>query len=206
MLSMNRPASLMMLSTIAVIAALSGRMDARAQIAPGGKGPVDVTADQLAVQQQQCLAVWSGSAEALQATSRLRADVLKIYNKVEAGKPAPGTPGSGQKCGALDRMEADGSVYYVTPDQVVKGDHAVYTAADTTIVMTGAEVIAAQGKNVITGTRLVINTDTGQANMQTDVSGRGKKGRVSGVFFPKSSDGQGGPPPPVPPPPRKHGA
>jgi lipopolysaccharide export system protein LptA len=153
---MNRTARLLNLSTIAVLAAWSGASVARAQIAPGGKGPVDVTADQLAVQQQQCVAVWSGSAEALQDTSRLRADVLKIYNKVEAGKPAAGQAGSGQKCGALDRMEADGAVYYVTPEQVVKGDHAVYTADNTTIVMTGAEVIAAQGKNVISGTRRVI--------------------------------------------------
>ena len=63
-------------------------------------------------------------------------------------------------------MEADGQVYYVTPSQVVKADHAVYTAADTTIVMTG-DVVAAQGKNVIAGSRLMINTNTGVATMET---------------------------------------
>ena len=44
-------------------------------------------------------------------------------------------------------MEAHGNVFYVTPTRVVKGDDAVYTADNTTIVMTGAEVVATQGKN-----------------------------------------------------------
>src|SRR5208337_3511561 len=100
---------------------------------------------------------------ALQDTSRLRADSLKIFNR-----PLGGGSG-GQSCGQLDRMEADGQVYYVTPTQVVKADHAVYTAVDTTIVMTG-DVVAAQGKNVTAGSRLTINTNTHVATMATDVT------------------------------------
>jgi lipopolysaccharide export system protein LptA len=146
------------------------------------------------------MANWSGNAEALQDTSRLRADSLKIFNRQTAG------PG-GQSCGQLDRMEAEGQVYYVTPTQVVKADRAVYTAADTTIVMTG-DVVASQGKNVIAGSRLTINTNTGVATMATNVTGRGMKGRVRGVLYPNeqaSSSGQGGSiAPPSPPPPRRH--
>ena len=127
--------------------------------------------------------------------SRLRANVLKIYSKAK----------DGGGCGGLDRMEADGSVYYVTPTQVVKGDHAVYTAADSTIVLTGADVVAAQGKNVIAGSKLTINTKTGQATMQSDVRGRGRPGRVRAVLYPQSGGTQGGGLlAPVPPPPRRH--
>jgi lipopolysaccharide export system protein LptA len=192
---MNRPAVLLTFSTLAVALALVAPNCALAQIAPAGHGPVDVTADQLEVQQGQCLANWSGNAEALQDTSRLRADSLKIYNHQLGG----------QACGPLDRMEADGQVYYVTPSQVVKADHAVYTAADTTIVMTG-DVVAAQGKNVIAGAKLVINTNTGVATMVTGVTGRGAKGRVRGVLFPDNANGtsQGDLHAPVPPPPRRH--
>jgi lipopolysaccharide export system protein LptA len=190
---MIRPTAILTLSSLTLALALAG--SAFAQIAPAARGPVDVTADQLEVQQSQCMANWSGNAEALQDTSRLRADSLKIYNR-----PAPGT---GKGCGALDHMDADGQVYYVTPTQVVKADHAVYTATDTTIVMTG-DVVAAQGKNVIAGSRLIINTNTGVATMATGVTGRGAKGRVRGVLFPDSSSGQGGIAPPVPPPPRHH--
>ena len=195
---MNRPAALSTFPSLAVALALALAAPgaAPAQIAPAGHGPVDVTADQLEVQQGQCLANWTGNAEALQDTSRLRADSLKIFNRQLSG-------GGGQSCGQLDRMEADGQVYYVTPTQVVKADHAVYTASDTTIVMTG-DVVSAQGKNVIAGSRLIINTNSGVATMATGVTGRGAKGRVRGVLFPDSSSGQGGIAPPVPPPPRHH--
>jgi lipopolysaccharide export system protein LptA len=193
---MNRPAALLTISTLAVALATG----ASAQIAPSSHGPVDVTADQLEVQQGQCLANWSGNAEALQDTSRLRADTLKIYNRQLNGQAG------GQACGPLDRMEADGQVYYVTPAQVVKADHAVYTAADTTIIMTG-DVVAAQGKNVVAGSKLMINTNTGVATMITGVTGRGAKGRVRGVLYPDNANGgaaAGAPRAPVPPPPRHH--
>lgn len=197
---MIRPAALPTFASLALALALAAPGLAAAQIAPAGHGPVDVTADQLEVQQGQCLADWSGNAEALQDTSRLRADSLKIFNK-----PLGGANG-GQSCGPLERMEADGQVYYVTPNQVVKADHAVYTAADTTIVMTG-DVVAAQGKNVVAGSKLVVNTSTGVATMVTGVTGRGAKGRVRGVLFPDqnaSGGPAGGPKAPVPPPPRRH--
>jgi lipopolysaccharide export system protein LptA len=198
---MNRPAALLTFSTLALVLAAGAPIGAAAQIAPAGHGPVDVTADQLEVQQGQCLANWSGNAEALQDTSRLRADSLKIYNRQLGGKAG------GQACGPLDRMEADGQVYYVTPTQVVKADHAVYTAGDTTIVMTG-DVVAAQGKNVVAGSKLMINTNTGVATMVTGVTGRGAKGRVRGVLYPdqnaSGSSGEGAPRAPVPPPPRRH--
>jgi lipopolysaccharide export system protein LptA len=196
---MMRPAALTTCTILAVVLASAAPVVALAQIAPAGHGPVDVTADQLEVQQGQCLANWSGNAEALQDTSRLRADSLKIYNRQESGA------GGGSSCGQLDRMEADGQVYYVTPSQVVKADHAVYTAADTTIVMTG-DVVAAQGKNVISGSRLTINTNTGVATMATGVTGRGARGRVRGVLYPNNASGAGqaGLAAPVPPPPRRH--
>ena len=157
----------------------------RAQIAPEGKGPVDITADQLTGHNKECEATYSGNAEALQGTSRLRANVMNFFNKkLPNPHPAAGADAN-PTCGELDRMEADGNVYYVTPDRVVKGDHAVYTADNTTIVMTGAEVVATQGKNVVSGTRLIINTTTGEATMINERTGRGQTGRVRSVLYPQ---------------------
>ncbi|HKT53235.1 MAG TPA: LptA/OstA family protein [Caulobacteraceae bacterium] len=156
---------------------------ARAQLAPSSSAPVDVTADRLDVESSQCVARWHGDAEALQGTSRLRADTLNIYNKLERGK-ASGDAGAGPRsnCGPLDRFEADGSVYYVTPNQVVKGDHAVYVADAKTITVTG-QVVATQGKNVIVGQKLVVNTDTGEATMESEAKGRGQAGRPRAVIY-----------------------
>src|ERR1700722_5809139 len=91
-----------------------------AQLAPTSNAPIDVTGDQLEVQNQQCLAIYRGNVEALQAPSRLRADVLDLYAAQGGQDHAAGASGVSTKCGALNRMEAHGSVYYVTPNEVVK--------------------------------------------------------------------------------------
>jgi lipopolysaccharide export system protein LptA len=156
---------------------------ASAQLAQNSDAPVDMTADELEVVNDQCLAIWRGSAEALQDRARLRADILKIYNR-PGGPAKPGSNGS--SCGTLQRMEAQGNVYYATPAQRVRGDAATYDADADTITFTG-DVVAAQGQNVLKGERLVIKVSTGAAQMQTSVKGRNKPGRVRGVFFPNQN-------------------
>ena len=207
---MKRRAAYFVLVPLAAGLSLIGARAALAQLAPQSNAPVDISADQFELQKQKCLGIYSGDAEALQATSRLRANVINIYYKT---LPSRTGDQSNQNCGLLDHMEADGAVYYVTPDQIVKGDHAVYTADDKTITVTG-DVVVAQGKNVSSGTRLIIHTDTSIADMASNVTGIGKPGRVRAVIFPdqqqtgaaagatKSSSGLKAP---VPPPPRKHG-
>jgi lipopolysaccharide export system protein LptA len=155
-----------------------------AQLSNSSGSPVDVTADQLEAQPQQCLAIYRGNVEALQGTSRLRTNLLNIYAKAgpAQAQPAPGG-GPSSKCGALDRMEAHGSVYYMTPSEVVKGDDAVYLADAKTITLTG-DVVVSQGKNVVVGNRLVINTDTQQATMESNAKGAGAAGRVRSVLYP----------------------
>jgi lipopolysaccharide export system protein LptA len=158
---------------------------AAAQLAQNSDAPVDLTADELEVLNAQCLSIWRGSAEALQDQSRLRADVLKTFFQVT------GSTGStaSANCGDLLRIEAEGNVFYVTPDQRVRGRNAVYDAVSETITVTG-DVVAAQGQNVLRGERLVISVKTGQAQMHTDVKGRGKPGRVRGVFYPDQQQSQ----------------
>jgi lipopolysaccharide export system protein LptA len=157
---------------------------ALAQLSSSSNSPVDVTADQLEAQPQQCLAIYRGNVEALQGTSRLRTNLLDIYAKAgpAQAQPAPGG-GPSSKCGALDRMEAHGSVYYMTPSEVVKGDDAVYLADAKTITLTG-DVVVSQGKNVVVGNRLVINTDTQQATMESNAKGAGVANRVRSVLYP----------------------
>lgn len=163
----------------AAILALGLAGPAAAQISGGSDAPVDITADALEVVNAQCTSVWSGAAEALQDNNRLRADVIKTFSKKEPAKP------DGQAaCGALDRLEAIGNVYYVTPQQKVRGDNAVYDVAASTIVITG-DVVAMAGQNVIRGSRLVVNSVTGDAQME----GPGKA-RPRAVIYPNQKAGQ----------------
>lgn len=105
-----------------------------------------------------------GRAELTQGDNRIRAD------RVEAAVSD----------GTLTRVEATGDVYFVTPEQTIRGDRAVYTPANDTIVLSG-DVILTQGENVMTGGRLTYNTRTEAAEMD----GGGQNGRVQGVFYPE---------------------
>jgi len=105
-----------------------------------------------------------GRAELTQGGNRLRADAI-------TGVTANGD---------LSRVEATGNVYFVTPDQSMRGDRAVYTLGNAEVVVTG-DVILTQGKNVLTGNRLVYNVRTETARME------GGGGRVQGVFYPQGN-------------------
>lgn len=150
-----------------------------------GNAPIDISADELEVLDAESRAVWRGNVEAVQGNNRLRAPVLNIfYSRSGAGgQPVPGAGG-----GQISRMEAEGPVYYVTPDQNARGDRAVYEAGSNTVVMTG-NVVLVQGRNVVQGDRLTIDTLTNKATLVSNSTGRAQPGRVRGVFYP----GQGQP-------------
>jgi lipopolysaccharide export system protein LptA len=173
----------------ALAAVLASAAPAGAQIAANSKATVDVTADELETHNSSCEAIWRGNAEALQDTARLRADVLHMFNKPGVAKPG----GQSSGCGDLERMEAEGSVYYVTGDQKVRSNKAVYEADSTTITMTG-DVVAVKGQSVLRGDRMVFNTQTGEGQMIGGTKGRDAKDRPRGVFYPSQTtstkDGQ----------------
>jgi lipopolysaccharide export system protein LptA len=168
---------------VAVVAALSTSATAIAQVDTHSKAPIDIAADRAEVINARCQAIWSGAAEAVQAKSRLRADTLTLYSRPK-GQGANGQPA----CGGVDRIVADGHVFYVTPEQNARGDHAVYTQDRNEIVITG-DVIVVKGEDVARGDKLTINTSTNEAQMVSSVTGAGKPGRVRAVVYPDKTSG-----------------
>ena len=83
-------------------------------------------------------------------------------------------------------MEADGPVYYVTPQQNARGDHATYTAADNSMVLTG-NVVLVQDKNVMQGDKLTVDTKTNHAVLVSNNRGATAGKRVRGVFYPSQN-------------------
>jgi len=177
-----------LLGPVLALAALAGAWPAAAQApAPAASAsdqPLDIEADEAETHQADCILVWRGRVEALQAGARLRADTMTGHLDKKAGGGAAG----GSSCGAINTVEAKGSVYYVsaTGDRA-RGDAALYDAASNTVTMTG-DVIAVQGQNVMRGSRMVFNTKTGEGQMQGQSTGRNKSGRVRGVFYPDKSN------------------
>lgn len=172
--------SLPMLAVAAL--ALGAAQPAAAQFAQNSKAPIDAQSDHFEHVNSQCMSMWQGNVEAAQDNARLRTDTLKIYSE-KVAKPGSST----NDCGNIVSAEADGSVYYVTPRQRVKGDKAVYDASSGTITVTG-DVVAVQDKNVMRGNRMVINVSTGDGRMEAAQTASGKPGRVRTVIYPNQSN------------------
>jgi lipopolysaccharide export system protein LptA len=159
---------------------------ATAQVDTKSKAPIDITANEAEVVQSKCTTIWRGAAEAVQAQARLRADTITVY-ATPKGVDANGQ----QSCGSADRIVADGNVYYVTPQQNARGDHAVYTQPEDQIVITG-DVIVVQGNDVARGDKLTLKVSTRDAVMESNTTGPGKAGRVRGVFYPNKDNSDTG--------------
>jgi lipopolysaccharide export system protein LptA len=192
----KRTAALLALGALSLAVAdapaLRASAQAPAKSAPmfgAGSGPVDISADELEVVNAENRAVWKGNVEAIQGTNRLRTPLLTVFfgkSATAQAAPAPGTgapvPGGlGAGFGSIERMEAEGPVYYVTPQQNARGDHATYQAMANQIVMTG-NVVLVQDKNVVQGDRLTIDTQTNHSTLVSNAQTRGPK-RVRGVFY-----------------------
>ena len=114
-----------------------------------------------------------GDAEIMQGDNRLRAGRIEAFTNASSN---------------LTRVEATGEVFFVTPTQTLRGDRAVYNLAEGEVVLTG-DVIVTQGRNVMTGSRLVYNVRTESARMEGAPTPAGN--RVQGVFYPNGTPGQG---------------
>jgi len=155
---------------------------AQAQIQDDG-GPILVTSESLDYVGPQAIATYRGNVEAVQGRTRLRCSQLQLFQQRRAG-----TGGAINSGGDIERYECAGPVYYVTPTEQAKGDAAVFTAANSTIVMTG-NVVVQQGQNVAQGHRLTINTKTRNTQLQS----AGGSGRVRTVIYPdETQPAQGG--------------
>lgn len=153
-------AALTLAALPAVGDAQSARSTSNQPIAFGADGG-EQTADRITLR---------GRAEVTQGDNRIRADAITLYRN------ASGDP---------ERVEAIGTVYFVTPTQSMRGDRAVYTMSSGEIVVTG-NVTLNQGQNVLTGGRLTYNVNTDAATMAG--APRGSAGsRIQGVFYPNSN-------------------
>jgi lipopolysaccharide export system protein LptA len=176
-----------LMATVGVLAAQS----AAAQPAKAAKSPIDITADRVEAQNNDCVSVWTGSAEALRDTSRLRADTMIAHMEINKNKPKSKTTDGAASggCGDLLTIEAKNNVYYVsTTGRRVHGDNGFYDAMNNTITITG-DVTAVDGQNVMRGTKMVYNTETGDGHVEGGAKGPNAKNRPRGVFYPKDAQG-----------------
>lgn len=181
----------MMIRALALIA-LSVALPAAAWAQIGSQGgPMDITAEHLEVYDSERRAVFSGDVDAAQGDANLRSDRLEVFFAARSGT----TSGTGASWGEVDRVIATGDVFYVTPDEVARGNRAVYELTTDTIIMTGG-VTLTRGRDVITGSCIIVDLDTrnSQINSPACMEAAGEdaategSGRVRFIAFPSDDD------------------
>ena len=126
--------------------------------------PVEITADQLNVDENTSEAVFTGNVVVIHPSVTVWADkVVAIY----------GEGGSSD----IESFVATGTVKLETPDQVATGERAVFTPADQILRLTGDVEVVNSGGTIDAG-ELVVNLAT---NVSTFTRPAGE-GRVTGVF------------------------
>ncbi|MGD0866189.1 MAG: LptA/OstA family protein [Rhizomicrobium sp.] len=131
------------------------------------KAPMNVSSDAFEGDIATKVGTYTGNVIVIQTVCKLRADKVNV-NIVE-GKP--------------DKVYAYGNVVFVNPCGTATGDNGVYDLGSNppTITLTG-KVVLTKEKNVMRGTKLVVNTDTGVAHV-TSIGAQG--GRVQSTLQPQ---------------------
>jgi lipopolysaccharide export system protein LptA len=175
---------------------------AQQNAAPGGLGsmnskePIKIDADRLDVFDKESRAVFAGNVVAVQGETTVRCSVMTLFyeprgqNKGAQAQAAPAPapqPAAQRQAGApnqndsaIRRIECNGPVTVISKTQTATGDKAVFDRVTNKVILTG-NVALADGQNITRGERLVYDTQTGVANIETTPGGR-----VKGLFIPGS--------------------
>jgi len=160
----------------AFLSAFVAAPSAHAQLSEGG-GPVSYSADNLEYFDSERRLVLVGDVDIVQADARLRADRITLFFSASTG----GQQTQGLAAGDIDRMIAEGEVYYVRPSQSARGNRAVYDVNQDSVTFSGNVVVASE-ENVIRGETMVLNISNRRTVIRPDASGR-----VRGVFVPSDA-------------------
>ncbi len=166
--------------------------------------PIDVEADRLDVDDRAKLAVYKGDVRAAQGDFVVRTASLSAYYTGQAGLADQMNAATAKQPAQLTRIEARGKVIVTSKNgQNATGDWADFDVKANQVIV-GGDVVLTQDKNVVRGTRLVIDMTTGQSMINNDPGGawtakaapagnkngyvvQGPKngGRPSAIFYPK---------------------
>jgi lipopolysaccharide export system protein LptA len=129
------------------------------------KGVTNVASDSFEGDFQTKVGTYIGNVVVTQADCKLRAD--KVVAEATSGKD-------------INRLTALGNVVFDSSSGTATGDHGVYELGPKTITLTG-KVILTKGKDVMRGTLLVVDMNSGLAHL----TAKGMQGgRVQSTLVP----------------------
>jgi len=124
--------------------------------------PINVSSDDFVGNFETKIGTYFGNVIVTQADDKLRAD--KVVVRVVNGNPS--------------RFDATGHVVFVSASGTATGDYGVYDLGPHTVTLTG-HVVLTKEKDVMHGTALVIDMNTGESHLTAKEA---PGGRVQGLF------------------------
>jgi lipopolysaccharide export system protein LptA len=159
--------------------------------------PIQIEAATLEVRDKIKQATFSGDVQVVQGATTMKCQTLVVFYGQEVGIGANAPAQAGAKPAAMPtsaqnirKIEARGGVTVVTKDQNASGDLGVYDLKSKTITLTG-NVVVSQGQDVIHGERVVVDTITGDARVESTNAGGAAPSRVRALIQPNKGGGSG---------------
>ena len=139
--------------------------------------PIVITAEQLDSDNKAKFAEFIGNVRATQADFVITSDKLRIYYKGELLN----TKEEQNNENLLKKIVATGNVKVTSDQFIAKSDKLEYDTATMTIVLIGENSTVINGKNSITGSKIIVNQKDGRVKVLGD-----KNKRIKAEFFTKS--------------------
>ncbi len=140
---------------------------------------IHITADKLVTDHHHRMAEFIGNVRAQQNKTLIQSDRMKIFYRIQDTPQADKDQISAR---SMDRIEADGNVRITMEDNRGVAPHAVYTADNRTLVLSGSGAKLISGENTISGSRIVLNRTEGTITVESE-----REKRVEAVIFSEGS-------------------
>ncbi|MFL6830161.1 MAG: LptA/OstA family protein [Sphingomicrobium sp.] len=165
----------------AAVAQTQSRQPISALRGHNSNAPVDVTADRIEVQDRADRAIFAGNVHVTQA--ELTLDTARLTVAYSGGAAT----NNGVQ---IRRLDAAGGVVVHSPSETAKGEFGIYDLDRRLITLIG-NVQLNRGPNQVSGSRLVIDLDSGRAVIDGGPPGVNQSGgRVTGHFtVPQKTNG-----------------
>jgi len=162
---------------VAVTALAADRSKAETSDAKSENIPIIITAEQLDSDNKAKFAEFIGNVKATQADFVITSDKLRIYYKGELLNSEKETNDEE----LLKKIVATGNVNVTSEQFIAKAEKLEYDTASMTIVLSGENSTVINGKNSITGSKIILYQKDGRIKVLG-----GKNKRIKAEFFTKS--------------------
>lgn len=156
-----RKIALALLAAVCVSPVAAGNADLGAH---DSSAPISVAADDFKGDLNTRAGHYSGNVIVAQGDFKLHADQVDVLSEK----------------GAIDHIVATGHVLFDAPNGQAKGDKGLYLIGPRTVTLTG-DVVLTRLKNVMRGTQLVIDLQSGKSELTAHGA---KGGRVTSLLTP----------------------